>query len=159
MTKQKRLDEDTSTVNVHCCYSSRLFFWRITEETIVPVFLGVAHLLPRLRGPAEGRIKDFLSVCRPLVEIARPACQLADQLSPLIKQRTFGANALLAVVLFKTVVLDHACIFSLFFLLYWKSTCTFYPLIVPLKLIAPELCGDGQNFRPGEQTLQMRTGI
>lgn len=81
----------------------------------MPVFLGVAHLFPRLRGPAEGRIKDFLSVCRPLVEIARPACQLADQLSPLIKQRTFGANALLAVVLFKTVVLDHACIFSLFF--------------------------------------------
>lgn len=46
-----------------------------------------------------------------------------------------------------------------FFLLYWKSTCTFYPLIVPLKLIAPELCGDAQNFRPGQQTLQMRTGI
>lgn len=64
MTKQNLLDEDTSTVNVHCCYSSRLFFWRITEETIVPVFLGVAHLFPRLRGPAEGRIKDFF-VCLP----------------------------------------------------------------------------------------------
>lgn len=154
MTKQKRLDEDTSTVNVHCCYSSRLFFWRITEETIVPVFLGVAHLFPRLRGPAEGRIKDFLSVCRPLVEIARPACQLADQLSPLIKQRTFGANAFQ-----DRSARSRLHILPFFFLLYWKSTCTFYPLIVPLKLIAPELCGDGQNFRHGEQTLQMRTGI
>lgn len=114
--EQKHLDEDTSTVNVHCCYSS-IVFWRITEETIVPVFWGVAHLFSHLGGPAEGRIKDFLSVCHPLIEIPRAACQFADQLSPLIKQRTFGANALLAVMLFKNMVLNHTCIFSFFFLL------------------------------------------
>lgn len=114
--KQKPLDKDISTVSAHGCYSSRLF-WRITQrKQYCLCFWGVAHLFSFLWEPAEGRIKNFVCL-QPLVEIARNVRQLSDQPTPLIKQRTFGANALLAVtphwMFFRTIVFCQARIFCL----------------------------------------------
>lgn len=73
---------------------------------MVSVFLGVAHLFPFFGNQQKGGSR-ILSVCCPAFEITYSVCQPSDQPTPLFKQGTFGANALLALtplwILFRTI--------------------------------------------------------